>query len=325
MFGDPGQPAAPLREPRRGGGPGSGPPGAGQALGRDLRADETVEARREGAADPQGVLVGEDREAADDPPLRGDFGQRLGERRGAVRVVRGVEQQVGRALHQLHPPVKLELRRGLADQVRIERPDGSGCCRLGDRHVPPQVLARGAQRNPALGLARHHETGAAVHGGAASELGHVRRYTADDERAVVAEHGQLLGGDRLVGLAEPLGVVEPHRREGGDLGGQHVRRIEAAAEPRLDDAEFDPCACQRDERGCGHDLELRDLVAGLERAIDRRHRLRYPLDGGGEAIGVELFAPHLDPLRPPLGVWREVRAAPAAMRVEQCRAHRGDR
>ena len=63
----------------------------------------------------------------------------------------------------------------------------------------------------------------------------------------VAEHDgrsrlhdrELLGGDRLARVAEDVHVVERDVREHDDARPQDVRRVVAAAEPRLDDGDVD--------------------------------------------------------------------------------------
>ena len=102
--------------------PGTGAPGAAaQPLGRELGADE---AERAGAPAPRrrrSVLVGQDRQTADDlaparPPQAG-----LGERPGAVGVVGGVEDQGRVAGDDLHPARQLEAaKRRLADPIGVQ-------------------------------------------------------------------------------------------------------------------------------------------------------------------------------------------------------------
>ena len=76
--------------------------------------DDRRERRREGADDPRGVLVAEDREAGDHGLSPDLARQRLGERPGAVGVVRGVEDHRRVAVDELEAARQLEARRARA-------------------------------------------------------------------------------------------------------------------------------------------------------------------------------------------------------------------
>ena len=75
---------------------------------------------------------------------------------------------------------------------------------------------------------------------------------AEDDGAAGADDGELLGGDRLPRLAEDLGVVERDVRQHDDADAvEHVRRVVASAEPRLDRRRLDGRVGEREERRGG--------------------------------------------------------------------------
>ena len=83
--------------------------------------------------------------------------------------------------------------------------------------------------------------------------------------------GELLARDRLARLAEHVHVVQPDVREQDDRCVEHVRRVVASTEPRLDDRSVDVVRREHGERRSGQHLELRraDRDRGLAYAADR--------------------------------------------------------
>ena len=67
---------------------------------------------------------------------------------------------------------------------------------------------------------------------------------------------QLLARDLAAGLAEHLGVLEPHVRQQHDVRVEHVRRVEPAAEACFDDRDVDAARGEVGERRRGQHLEL---------------------------------------------------------------------
>ena len=86
---------------------------------------------------------------------------------------------------------------------------------------------------------------------------------ADDERAVRAHDGDLLGGDVGDRRAQPARVLEADVRQHLDLGRDDVRRVVAAAETGLDHRRLHTLARELVVGRRGQRLELRDgLVLG---------------------------------------------------------------
>jgi hypothetical protein len=151
--------------------------------------------------------------------------------------------------------------------------------------------------DPSRGQARQvdHET-VAVHGpdGSRADLdercSHAAGAAPDDRERLAgdARHrvisadddGGLLAGDRGYGRAEPLRVVEVDVRDRGDPTVPGVRRVEAAAEPHLDDGEIDRLAGEPAERQRGHQLELGGRAVATGDTVGRRKDLGDELREG---------------------------------------------
>ena len=67
-----------------------------------------------------------------------------------------------------------------------------------------------------------------------------KRVVGKYDDAALRGDGQLLACDLLDGVAEHIGVLEPHAREQDDARAQDVRRVEPPAEPRFDDGVLSP-------------------------------------------------------------------------------------
>ena len=92
-----------------------------------------------------------------------------------------------------------------------------------------------------------------------SSPGHERRelVVRQHDDGARARDRELLAGDRLAGLAEHLGVLEPDVRQQHDARVEDVRRVEPAAEPGFDDGDVDAALGEVGERRGGQHLELR--------------------------------------------------------------------
>ena len=66
------------------------------------------------------------------------------------------------------------------------------------------------------------------------------------------------------------------------VGAEHVGRVPAPAEARLDHRDLDLAARELGERGRGQQLELGDALAAGERPVDLRGGRRGALDRGAE-------------------------------------------
>ena len=154
----------------------------------------------------------------------------------------------------------------------------------------------------------------------ADERGRRLARAADDEATprhqptplVVRQHDgrsrmrdrELLGGDLVARVAEDVGVLEADVRQQDDGRVEDVRRVEAAAEPGLDDGGVDFALGEVCERGGRERLELRrgDGLRGGAHARDRSlERVR---------VGVEALVPAAH-------VRRRVRADGQAVHAEQ--------
>ena len=128
-------------------------------------------------------------------------------------------------------------------------------------------------------------------------------------------NGELLARDRLARLAEHVHVIQPDVREQNDRGVEHVRRVVASTEPRLDDRSVDVVRGEHRERRGGQHLELRraDRDRGLANTADR-------------ALEVGLGPTAPDSLAPAAHVGREIRADVQArggeMRFDRSRRRR---
>ena len=104
-------------------------------------------------------------------------------------------------------------------------------------------------------------------------------HPAQDQGRLVVEHGELLGGDLQLGLAQPLGVIEADRGQHGDPRGDRVGRVEPAAEPRLDRRHFDPGRGEGDEAAAVAASNWVTASPSSARSVDARCRRRDPGDG----------------------------------------------
>ena len=138
---------------------------------------------------------------------------------------------------------------------------------------------------------------------------------------MVAQDGELLGGDLELALAQPLGVVEANRGQHSDPRGDRVRRVEPPAQSGLDHRGIDPGCGESDKRRRRGELELGDRFAGLKAGVDRRRALRGALHGAGKGCLVDLLATDQHPFRPALGVRRDAGTGPHPVRFQQCRDH----
>ena len=92
----------------------------------------------------------------------------------------------------------------------------------------------------------------------------------DHRGAAALEDAGLLGGHRLDGVAEILGVVAPDRRDDG-RGDRvdHVGGVHPAAEPDLEQQHVGGRLGEQEQRRGGGDLEHRDRVARVGRLAAR--------------------------------------------------------
>ena len=138
---------------------------------------------------------------------------------------------------------------------------------------------------------------------------------------MVAHHRQLLAGDVFDRGAEPARVLQPDRRQHLDLRRDHVRRVVAAAEARLDHGDLDAAARQRVVGGRRQRLELGHLVVVGERAVHELGRVGGTGHGGREGGFGKRPLPHLDSLRERAQMRRGVRAGPQPVALEDRRDH----
>ena len=186
-------------------------------VGGELGADGAVERRGEGGDDALGVLVGEDREAATTGRPPATSGSASASARGAVGVVGDVEEDRRLARR----PARGGRGRSASPRPRRHEPGSRPpAAEVTPRPRPPPARAklrrwkapgaRSRTSSPGSSGARISAAprSAAVRSASASDLG---ADPADDQGRGVAQHGELLGGDLELGLAQPLGVVEPDR------------------------------------------------------------------------------------------------------------------
>ncbi len=99
---------------------------------------------------------------------------------------------------------------------------------------------------------------------------HVGGHGAEDDIEAGLRDSRLLAGNVGQRRPEPVGVIERDPRDGGRAGeGEHVGRIEPAADPDFDDGEVDLGIAKREERREGRRLEERELRRPVERPIER--------------------------------------------------------
>ena len=219
-------------------------PGVARGGGHEPASED-----RKSGEHPLDVLVGEDRR--DDDIARGrQAGQHVAE---AGEVVRAVPDLQRIFAETLEPPRQLDLRRAR---------------RRAGRGTPPRRRSRSARLLwPATTTCSAPFSRASPsHSGSPS----------DDDRARLDDR-ELLHCDRLARRAEHLRVLERDVRQHLDRRAEDVRRVVAAAEPRLDDGDVDLRRRELGQGGGGEHLELRRLdPLGLgAHALDRR--LRSPL------------------------------------------------
>ena len=143
------------------------------------------------------------------------------------------------------------------------------------RSAPGREPYQPAARPPGSGGARSARASrsAAVRRASAATSGSRRPVTSVVSSRSTASFSAR---DLELGLAEPLGVVEADRGQRGRPRGDHVGRVEAAAEPGLDHGDLDPGRGEGDERGRGRRLELGDRSPSLEPRLDGRGRVARP-------------------------------------------------
>ena len=149
-------------------------------------------------------------------------------------------------------------------------------------------------------------------------LGHER---PGDERRVVADHGQLLAGDVFDRGAEPARVLQADRRQDLDLRRDHVRRVVAAAETRLDHGDLDAAARQGVVGSRRQRLELGHLVVAGECPVHELGCVSGTGHGGREGGFGKRPLPHLDSLRERPQMRRGIRAGPQPVPLEDRRDH----
>ena len=219
-----------------------------------------------------------------------------------------VERLLG---HHLHPPRDPHARGDLGHQRRVELPVQGA--RGGHRHREVGALVAG---RAGLDRRRRHDRRARLGG----QLAHLGVERAGHERRAAPHDGELLARDVGHRRAEPARVLEPDVGEHHDRRAEHVGGVVAAAEAGLDDRDLDALARELGERGGGQQLELRDAVALLERAVDLGGRRRGALHGRAEGVGAEVGVADPDPLGERGQVRRQERAGAHAVGLEQRRA-----
>ena len=218
---------------------GAGPAVADQRLRRELGADGAIEGRRERRRSSPRRPCRRAREAGDDraagrrpraAPRRGPRPRRGCGRRRRRSAARSASSssRPGTIERWRRPsatrsgsssPRKASAAATARAKLRRWKAPGGAAARL-----RAGVLGRADERAP---------RSAAVRSASARTSGETRPRT---RVVVVAEDGELLGGDLELGLPQPLGVVEADRGEDGDPRGDRVRRVEPATEPGLDTA-----------------------------------------------------------------------------------------
>ncbi len=138
------------------------------------------------------------------------------------------------------------------------------------------------------------------------------RDVAQDQGRARLEHRELLGRDLFLGFPQPLGVIQADRGEDRDSRVEHVRRVQATAEPCLDHADFDLGISERYECGSRRGFELRYALFPLEALLDLEDHVSDSADCALESLPVDLGATDPHPLGPALGVGRQVRPRRAA-------------
>jgi hypothetical protein len=137
---------------------------------------------------------------------------------------------------------------------------------------------------------------------------------------VIPHHRELLVGDVGDRRAEPAGVLEPDPGEHLHLRRDHVGRVVASAEARLDHGHLDPLPRELVVGRGRERLELGHAVVLVERAVDHPRRARHGRHGRAELVPRQRPLPHLDPLRERTQVRRRVGARPHVVAFE----YRGD-
>src|SRR6266853_5382660 len=92
------------------------------------------------------------------------------------------------------------------------------------------------------------------------QLADVRRWLTNDGGDTGLEDSRFFSRDRLQSVTEQICVIEPNRRDSGHSRCEHVRRVEAAAEPGLDDGDVhflpdEPVECESGrhlKKRCAH-------------------------------------------------------------------------
>jgi hypothetical protein len=144
---------------------------------------------------------------------------------------------------------------------------------------------------------------------------HLGVHLAEDDGHPGLGDGGLLPGDRVEGIAQLVHVVEGYPRDRRRAGrGDHVRRIEPAADAHLEDREIHLRLAEGEHRRQGHGLEERELRPDLERT--REDLL--------ERVVSQRLAVHANPLRQFHQVWRRIEPGLLPRRSRDRLDHRAD-
>ena len=251
---------------------------------------DSIEHRLECGQDAADVLIAHHADHADQESEIELLSQRLGQRRRARRVVRGVDEYRWRTPHPLQPAgtarggesgpygvdVELTLRTGTE-----ERLDGSqrdrGVVRLmfavqreKDFGVHPAEALQFQHLSADCDLAAQHRelrifarySGISVDGLRQHNLHRLRYLTADDRHRVrcsifgLVDDAGFLTGDAGDVVAEVLDVVDADRRDHRDRRVDHIGGVPTSAKTDLDDPHVDRGIRERCECHRGEDLEL---------------------------------------------------------------------
>ncbi len=128
------------------------------------------------------------------------------------------------------------------------------------------------------------------------------------------DDGRLLGEDRLARGPQHLRVLE---RDGGDNdhgSREHVRRVQAAAEPGFDAGGRHACPRHGQEGGHGQHLELRRLSQRRRKTL---HGSAHDPHGGAESAFVHGAAQHQHAFGKARDMRRQVRSAAQTVRADE--------
>ena len=271
------------------------------------------------------VLVLEDRQAGDDRAPRGELGQRLGERGGAVGVVGDVDEgSAASAIRSSRPGILRSAAprppaRGRARQEGL----GGGA---GQGEVAALKAARGAQPDPRPGiLGRPHERAPRSRGAPLGERRDLRADPAQDQGRVVAQHRELLGGD--LRSVSPSHSVWSRPTEVSAVTREGIVLV-ASSRPPSPASITATSTRARPERRRRPPSPASNWVTASPSAqgpVDDRGRLGAALDRGGELGRGDLLAADQDSFGPTGGVRRDAGAAGDSVRLQQGGGHPGHR